>query len=62
MCGITRFLLDGPSDWRQYAPELAAIIRGRRQANGAGIMAWTLVMLNGLLSYHILTKSFKAHD
>ena len=55
------FSLDGPSDWISYAVESSEIIRGRRQANGGGIMVWILVMPIGLLSYLILSKSFKAH-
>jgi len=56
------FSLDGPNDWRSYAPKSTTLFRARRQARGGGIMVWMSVLPNGLLSYRLLHKTYKAHD
>jgi len=56
------FSFDGPSDWRSYSPKSRPLFRGRRQAGGGGIMVWALVMPNGLLTYRIISGTYKAQD
>lgn len=55
-----RFCLDGPDDWRSYAPKSCNIIRQKRQCGGGGIMLWMMLMPNGLLAYRVIKGKFNS--